>query len=187
MQIIWNILRHWLPLAALTTALCALVYLAVQQALRQAVNDPQIQMAEDAAYALSQGEPANSVIPTSQVEMSRSLAPFIVMYDETGEAVASSGSLHGQIPSPPAGVFDFVKRNGEDRITWEPENGVRIAAIFERYEGSISGFLLVGRSLREIEKRESQVEMITGIAMLATWVLTFIILALCEFIIPSKR
>jgi hypothetical protein len=55
MQKIWDILRHWLPLAALTTALCGLVYLAVQQALRQAANDPQIQMAEDAAYILSQG------------------------------------------------------------------------------------------------------------------------------------
>lgn len=143
-------------------------------------------MAEDAAYTLSQGEPANYVIATSKVEMSRSLAAFIIFCDEARKAVALSGFVHGQIPSPPAGVFDFVKRNGQDRITWEPENGVRIAAIFERYEGSISGFLVVGRSLREIEKRESQVEMITGIAMLATWVLTFIILALCEFIIPSK-
>jgi hypothetical protein len=144
-------------------------------------------MAEDAAYTLSQGEPANYVIATSKVEMSRSLAAFIIFCDEARKAVALSGFVHGQIPSPPAGVFDYVKRNGQDRITWEPENGVRIAAVFERYEGSISGFLVAGRSLREIEKRESQVEMITGIAMLATWVLALIVVVFCKFALTIKQ
>jgi len=73
-------------------------------------------MAEDAAYTLSQGEPANYVIATSKVEMSRSLAAFIIFCDEARKAVALSGFVHGQIPSPPAGVFDYVKRNGQDRI-----------------------------------------------------------------------
>ena len=50
-----NILRYWLPLAAVTTLLCGLIYLAVQQSLRWGANDPQIQMAEDAAAALAAG------------------------------------------------------------------------------------------------------------------------------------
>jgi len=144
-------------------------------------------MAEDAAYNLSQGEPANYVIAISKVEMSRSLAAFIIFCDEARKAVASPGFVHGQIPSPPAGVFDYVKRNGQDRITWEPENGVRIAAIFERYEGSISGFLVVGRSLREIEKRESQVERIAVAAMRATWVLALIVVVFCKFALTIKQ
>ena len=40
-----NILRHWFPLAVVATAFCGLVYVAVQQELRQNANDPQIQMA----------------------------------------------------------------------------------------------------------------------------------------------
>jgi hypothetical protein len=60
-----NILRHWLPLAAVTTLLCGLVYLAVQQSLRQGANDPQIQMAEDAAAALVAGSTPESVLPVA--------------------------------------------------------------------------------------------------------------------------
>ena len=55
MQIVKNIIRHWLPLAVLTFAFCGLVYLAVQQDLRIGANDPQIQMAEDIASAITGG------------------------------------------------------------------------------------------------------------------------------------
>ena len=74
-----NIFRVWLPFAVVTTAFCALVYVSVQQALRSGLNDPQIQMAEDTAYALNNGAAVESVVPTEKVEMSLSLAPFIVI------------------------------------------------------------------------------------------------------------
>jgi hypothetical protein len=74
----------------------------------------------------------------------------MIVYDDQGEAVASSGALHGQIPSLPAGVLDYVRENSEDRVTWQPEAGVRIAAVIVRFEGVESGFVLAGRSLREL-------------------------------------
>ena len=138
MQKVLNILRYWLPLAFVTGALCVLVYLAVQQALRHGANDPQIQMAEDAAYALSQGGSVAEVIPAGSVEISRSLAPFLVVYDETGKPQAGSGVLHGEMPVLPAGVLDYVRQQGEDRISWQPENGVRVAAVVTRYTGLCS-------------------------------------------------
>ena len=51
MRIIFEIIKKWLPLAIATAGLCALVYLTEQQSLRMGANDPQIQMAEDAAAA----------------------------------------------------------------------------------------------------------------------------------------
>jgi hypothetical protein len=96
-----NIFRHWLPLAAVTTLLCGLVYLAVQQSLRQGANDPQIQMAEDAAAALAASTTPESVLPVAQVEIFTSLAPFMVIYDDTGGPLTSSGLLHGTIPLLP--------------------------------------------------------------------------------------
>ncbi|MBI2759714.1 MAG: hypothetical protein HYX49_13710 [Chloroflexi bacterium] len=72
-----NILRTWLPLAVVITAFSVLVYTVVQQALRQGLNDPQVQMAEDAAYTLNNGATVDSIASGNKVEMSRSLAPFL--------------------------------------------------------------------------------------------------------------
>lgn len=182
-----SILRHWLPIATAVTALCGLVYLAVQQELRQSANDPQIQLAEDAADALALGGAADGVVPRSEIDVARSLAPFMIVYDDQGEAVASSGILHGQIPSLPAGVLDYVRENSEDRVTWQPEAGVRIAAVIVRFEGAESGFVLAGRSLREIEKRETQVKLEAGLALAATLAATLVVVGLCELFLSVRR
>ena len=182
-----NILGHWLPLAVVTTLLCGLVYLAVQQSLRMGANDPQIQMAEDAAVALAAGGTSESVLPVAQVDISTSLAPFLVIYSNTGEPLASSGLLHGTVPLLPQGVFDYTHQKGEDRVSWQPESGVRVAAVVVAYNGSQPGFVLAGRSLREVEIRESQTEHITGIAWLFTLVGSLIVVGLSELFFTKKK
>jgi hypothetical protein len=57
-----KVTRIWLPLALVVTAMSLLVYLVSQQAFRQAANDPQVQLAEDGARALGQGDPVNPVL-----------------------------------------------------------------------------------------------------------------------------
>jgi hypothetical protein len=79
-----RILRRWLPMAFVITALCGLAYLVAQQVLRQDANDPQIQMAEDAAAALAHGGAVESVLPAAQVDLAQSLAPFVIVFDDTG-------------------------------------------------------------------------------------------------------
>jgi hypothetical protein len=187
MSAIKNIIRHWLPLAVVIILLCGLVYLAVQQSLRWGANDPQIQMAEDAAAALAAGGTPESVLPATQVDLSNSLAPFLVIYKDTGEPLASSGLLHGAAPLLPAGIFTYTRQNGEDRVSWQPEPGVRVEAVVVAYEGSQPGFVLAGRSLREVERRESQVEQISGIAMLVTLVGSLIVVGVCELVIPKGK
>jgi hypothetical protein len=187
MSRIKNILRHWLPLAAVTTLLCGLVYLVVQQSLRWGANDPQIQMAEDGAADLAAGGTPESLLPVAQVEISNSLAPFMVIYKDTGEPLASSGLLHGTIPLLPSGVFDYTRQKGEDRVSWQPEPGVRIAAVVVAYNGTQPGFVLAGRSLREVEKRESQVEQITGIAWVVTLAGSLVVVAGCKLILGQKN
>src|SRR3954451_18288424 len=120
---------YWLPLAVGITALAALVYGAVQQGYRQPANDPQIQMAEDAAQQLQAGAQPQALIGTesAKVEMSRSLAPFLIVYDASGKPMACSAQLFGSTPELPAGVFAYVRQSGEDRLTWQPAEGVRIA------------------------------------------------------------
>jgi hypothetical protein len=177
MQTIGNIIKKWLPLAIATAGLCGLVYLTVQQSLRMGANDPQIQMAEDAASNLNAGASVESVVPTNKVDIAESLAPFVIIFDDSGKVLASSATLHGVIPAYPAGVLDYVRQKGQDRVTWQPEAGVRMATVVEPYK---HGFVMAGRSLIEVEKRESQVESLSGIALLAIWVATFIVIVLGE-------
>jgi hypothetical protein len=177
MQTTIRIIMKWLPLAIIVAGLCGLVYLTVQQSLRMAANDPQIQMAEDAANILNGGASADSVIPATKVELANSLAPFIIVFDDFGKVLASSATLHGSVPVYPSGVLDYTRQHGEDRVTWQPENGVRMATVVVRYD---NGFVLAGRSLREVEIRESNIEKISGIAMLFIWAVTLFILVLGE-------
>lgn len=161
---------YWLPVALSITMLSALVYLAVQQNFRQTANDPQIQMAEDAATQLEGGAQSQAVVGAGKVDMARSLAPFLIVYDDAGRVVASSVQLDGQTPSLPEGVFSAVRQSGEDRLTWQPQEGVRSATVVTHFGGAHSGFVLAGRSLREVEKRASQLTQVVGLAWIAALV-----------------
>lgn len=183
MSMMIRIFKKWLPLAIATAGLCGLVYLAVQQSLRQGANDPQIQMAEDAAVNLKAGASVESVVPSVKVEITSSLAPFIMVFDNAGNVVDSSATLHGAVPSFPNGVLEYTRQNGEDRVTWQPEAGVRMATVSVE---TGNGFVLAGRSLREVEVRESNVENYSLLAMLAIWVTTLILIAVGELLVPEK-
>jgi len=173
---VWRILARWIPLAIAIAGLGGLTYLTGQQIGRNNANDPQVQIAEDAAIALAQGAEIDSVLPVSQVDAGRSLAPFVIVYDDAGMVLASTGLLHGEIPTLPDGVLDYTRQHEENRITWQPESSVRIAAVIVRYEGDSPGFVLAGRSLREVESRDTQMltlsVLATGLTLAATLALT---------------
>jgi hypothetical protein len=69
-------------LVTLTTFIAGTGYLISQQVLRMSANDPQIQLAEDAAGRLAAGENAARVVPERLVDMANSLAPFVIVYDD---------------------------------------------------------------------------------------------------------
>ncbi|MGD0913143.1 MAG: hypothetical protein ABR928_14710 [Terracidiphilus sp.] len=159
-------------LAGISTVLALFLYAIPQQVLRLGANDPQIAMAGDAAARLEQGQPPSEAVPAgSEVDMARSLSPFVIAYDDAGVPVASQAQLNGQTPVPPRGVFDYVRTHGEERISWQPlyRDGqrVRIAAVVQRVGGTRPGFVLAGRSLREEESRQEQVLRMAQVAWLA--------------------
>src|SRR5258708_37142481 len=156
-------------MAVVVTGLVGLCYAAIQQDIRQSADDPKIQMAEDIAAKLADGQAIQNVVPSDKIDIAKSLAPYIIVFDATGKPIASSAQLDGQTPTIPPGVPDYVRQNGEDRITWQPQPGVRSAIVVTQFKGSNSGFVLVGRSLREVENREDnilQMLFLGGIGML---------------------
>ena len=73
-------------------------------------------------------------------------------------------------------MFDYVRTHGEERVTWQPRPGVRIASVVVR---TANGFVVAGRNMREIEIRENNVLKLAILGWLAAsaaltllWLLT---------------
>lgn len=162
---------QWIPFAIVLTFVCALIYGVGQQVIRQSADDMQVQMAEDAASQLASGQKPDSVIPAKKVDMVKSLAPFIIVYNDKQQVIASSGSINGKVPLLPGGVLDAAK-DGENHITWQPEANVRDAVVALSFHGKQSGYVLAGRSLREVEKHSNLVFILTFF----TWVASLIVM-----------
>jgi hypothetical protein len=155
----------FLPLAVLATATCGLAYAETQQALRSGANDPQRQFAEDAGARLDAGATPWSVVDTSHaVDLARSLAPFVIVFDAQGQVLASNASLDGGQPAPPNGVLEAARPGSPNAVTWQPRDGLRFATVTVAWKG---GTVLAGRSLRIVEEREANAELIAGAAWLA--------------------
>ncbi len=178
-----RILRLFVPLAVVTTLMAGLVYVAVQQNYRQNANDPQIQIAEDLARQISAASSIPQISPGLTTDISQSLGSFVLIYDDSNKFVTGSGQVNGQYPVLPAGVFANVRKSGEDRLTWEPAPGTRVALVVTRYDNSThSGFVAVGRSLREVEKRIDMLCLYVIAAWLVALVASFVLIAAVEML-----
>lgn len=172
---------QWLPLAVLTCVICATIYVAVQQSYRGSANDPQIQMALDARDALAAGAPPQSLVPSTTVDISHSLAPYLAIYDLSGQLTAASATLHGAPLVPPSGVFTAARSSGMDLVTWMPEIGVREAIAVVPYA---NGYVLAGRSLRLVEEREDNLVLLVGAGGAAALVVTFVATVISRLLAP---
>ena len=111
-------------------------------------------MTEDTAAALAKGGTPQSFAATP-IDLAHSLAPFMIITDESGKSLVSLARFNdGQLVSP-KGTLDFVKENTEHSFTWQPAGGVRPATVVVHYDGKQPGFVIVGRSMHEIKKRET--------------------------------
>lgn len=169
----------WLPAAVGATLVAGLTYVSVQQSYRQNANDPQLQLAEDAAARLSSGDVPAAIVGGAQVDLATSLAPFVVVYGADGQVLAASGSLDSRAPIPPAGVLQAARDDGSNMVTWEPRDGVRQAIeVVPWSSSSDSGTVLAGRSLREVERRVDDLTLMVGLG----WVVTLLGIAIAALL-----
>ena len=148
-------LAFFLTAATVAAVAGILIYAAVQQDLRQGANDPQEQLAEDAAAALDAGAAPASVVGAARVDLTASLAPFVAVYAVDGTVLATDGVLDGRPPVPPSGVLESARSTGRDAVTWQPDSGVRMALVVLPWHG---GTVAAGRSLRRVEETEARIE-----------------------------
>ena len=184
----YKFIKNWVPLAVAIIAMCGLVYLTVQQVLRHEANDPQIQLSEDFAASLTSGKSPSAEFPAQQVEISTNLAPFVMIFDDNGKVLDSNALLDGSTPIFPPGILEYVRQHGQDRVTWQPREGVRQATVVTRYSGPAgSGFVVAGRSLREVEQRSTFFLWICVIACLVTLLATAAVTAFLVFLTERKK
>lgn len=169
-----RILFAWVPFAITVTLCIGAAYLFVQQSYRQSANDPQIQLAQDVSNFLKNGNSMQTIMQsTPAIELSKSLAPFLVIYDTQKLIAFSSVTINGKQPNIPAGVLDNARNKEYNAVTWQANTGDRSAIIATYYSGKASGYVVVGRSIKEVEKREDRLLLIAGLALLSSYIITF--------------
>jgi hypothetical protein len=160
-------LTTYFAAALLVTLVCGLIYVSVQQLHRSAANDPQLQLARDISERLKNNQSIEKLWEGDSFDISKSLAVFKTLYNKNGEVIQSTGVLNGKPPQLPKGVFDYSARNTEDVLTWQPQQGVRMAMVVEAVGSPHVAFVAVGRSLKETEKRVGN---LTGMLLIG-WLL----------------
>src|SRR5258708_1272848 len=142
-----RIFKNWLGYAAVLTLLCGIIFYMGRQEFRQSANDPQLQLVQEAANALNKGADPKSLVGTGKpAEISETQAPYIVIYDVSGNVVANSGVLNGRPLKVPRHVIDYIQKNGADKATWEPVRGVSQAMVALLSNTTHSYVVIGGRS-----------------------------------------
>jgi hypothetical protein len=168
------VLVYTLVLGLILTLWGGAVAVTMQQMLRRGANHPQIEMGRSYAHAIAAGTKPEDLLPSGRIDLQTSLEPFAILYSDNGLPIASSASLNNAIPAPPVGTFDYARKYQLDMITWQPQPGVRMAAVLRRVEGPNPGFVLTGRSLLLVEQQEEALRRGTFI----TWFMLMALLAL---------
>jgi hypothetical protein len=162
-----RVIARWTPLAVSIFVLFGTLYVVAQQNLREGANDPQVQLAREVADALASGATPAALLPAGEVDIARSLAPFFMVYRDDGTLEAFTGRLGGQPPELPAGALAYASAHGENRLTWAPRPDARLATVIVRYVGVQSGYVLVSRSLREVETRVDRLGALVAVGLVA--------------------
>jgi len=163
----------WVGAAAIIVLVFGTLYVTVQNSERTTANSPQVQLAEDAAVALDNGKSPVSVV-SGMVSMNQSLAPFVVIYDKSGNPVSGSGRLDNHLPTVPIGVLTAAKGHDYHAVTWQPQAKLRFATVTvaaDKY------YVLSGRSLKEVEKTETQALQLSAIGCLGSLLILAIVYA----------
>jgi hypothetical protein len=150
-----------------------MAYALVQHGLRAEANDPQIQVAQDAAHALDIGASPAKVIPPDKVDIGSSLGLVVAVYDANHNQLGGDAELNGTAAAPPAGALD-AGRSGTNIVTWQPAEGVRMALVVVPWKG---GVVMSARSLSLVESRIADIGRLTVIGWLFSLVVGLIVCA----------
>ena len=164
----WQVYLPKIAAAVVVTILFGTIYVVAQQLDRLSANDAPLRLASQVAAELREGE-STTVDAQPHVDLSRSLAVFVVVEDAQGVSSAGSGFLDGSLVSLPTGVLASAGQSGEDNVTWQPRSGLRFATVTLRVGDQ---FVSAGQSLEPSESRDGTFQLLVGVG----WLLAMLVL-----------
>ena len=169
--------RVWVLIAISLTIVCGMVYVGIQQLNRLSINETISQIAYDVAYSLQNNQESNLSLPV--IDIQKSLSPFVILFDSNNQPIQTNAKLGESKPLPPVEILDFAKKFGESRVTWQPIKGLRFATVTVYFKNIKTGFVLVGRSLFEVENRINKI----GRLLVTIWLFSLLITFLTVFLL----
>jgi hypothetical protein len=157
----------WVIALFIITLTCSIAYLVTQQSLRLGANAVPALLAKDTAINLQDGQSPESSIPTKRIDASQSGDGFVMVFDKNKNLVATSGMMKTQVPQYPKGVLAYVAKNGEDRVTWQTQTGLRFASVAIQSKQ----YYIVGAS--SLTETENLIDHITKLVMYI-WLVCFV-------------
>jgi hypothetical protein len=127
-------------------------------------DDPQVEITKNIAAYMEQGAQAEQLGLRPAMQVETGMGTYVVIYDLSKTPIAGSATLKGALPELPRGLFDHAIRKGEHRVTWEPIDGNRQAAVLRYQETPTPVYILAARSLSETESRQ---DMLCSLALFA--------------------
>ncbi len=164
----WQVRLPKIAGIVVATILFGTIYVAIQQLDRLSADDSPARLASQVAAELREGQ-STTLDAQPHVDLSRSLAAFVVVEDAQGSPTAGSGFLRGSLVSLPTGVLADAARNGHDDVTWQPEPGLRFATVTLSVGNK---FVSAGQSLRPEEDRLGALRLLIG----AGWLVSMLVL-----------
>jgi hypothetical protein len=162
----WHALVRWLMPIVVMTILFGTIYVVTQQLDRSQANDTPLRLASQVAAELREGQ-GSTVDAQPHVDLSRSLAPFVVVENAQGISTSGSGFLEGALVSLPTGVLSSAAQSGRDDVTWQPGRGLRFATVTLKVGDQ---FVSAGQSLAPSEDRLGTFQLLIGFGWLASMV-----------------
>lgn len=167
----------------LLTFNCLLVYIITQQSLRLTANHRPLKIANDLAIKLEAGNKIEDVVSSDKIDISKSLSPFIMIYDTDKSLIMTSGLMGNVNPVYPSGVFGYVDQHKTDQVTWQTSNGLRYASVVISYS---NGYIVVAQSLIQTERLIGLIGNLDLIAWILGIIFSFGIFGIFRFM-PNQR
>jgi hypothetical protein len=150
------------------TLLFGTIYVVAAQLDRLSANDAPLRLASQVAAELREGQ-TTTIDAQPHIDLSRSLAAFVVVEDAQGQSTDGSGFLKGSLVSLPTGVLANAAKSGQDNVTWQPATGLRFATVTLKVGDQL---VSAGQSLRPSEGRTGTLQLLVA----SGWLVSMLVL-----------
>ena len=161
-----------LMIAGVFTAGCT--YVAFQQSQRLNAYQPAVTAAKQAVFGLKRGQKPKHAIPII-TDVSTN-TPFVIIYDSNKKFVVSSANVADMGFQYPSASLDYINKQGENRITWQPKTGYRYATAGIKYKNY---YVIGAYSLKEAENTTATFATILFVGSVAyaagSWILLMVL------------